>query len=92
LWEISLKYSIGKLTLENVLPEDLPFYARQSGFEIINIDDHIASSFYKLPKYEHADPFDRMLIWQAICLNMIIITKDAKFDQYSSNGLKTIWK
>jgi PIN domain nuclease of toxin-antitoxin system len=91
-WEISLKYSIGKLTLKNVMPEELPDYAKKSGFEITNIDETIASSFHKLPKYEHSDPFDRLLIWQAINMEMIFITKDSKFDSYLNDGLKILWK
>lgn len=69
-WEISLKYSIGKLSLENILPDELPLYAKKSGFEIANIDESIVCSFYKLPKHEHCDPFDRSLVWQAINSNM----------------------
>ena len=91
-WEISLKYSIGKLSLENVLPDELPHYARQSGFEIANINEKIVSTFYRLPKSAHCDPFDRLLIWQAINSEMVVITKDDKFDNYFSAGLKTVWK
>ena len=91
-WEISLKYSIGKLSLNNILPDDLPAYSKKSGFEIINFDDKIASSFYKLPRVEHFDPFDRMLIWQAINNDMIIITRDKKFKEYIQHGLRLFWK
>lgn len=90
-WEISLKYSIGKLILEKVFPDELPIYAKRSGFNIIELDGMIASSFYKLQKNEHCDPFDRMLIWQAISLDMTIITKDNKFKNYKKDGLKTFW-
>ena len=90
-WEISLKYSIGKLSLENIQPEKLPKTARKSGFEILPIDEIITSSFYKLPKYGHTDPFDRLLIWQAINLNYTVISKDSAFDNYVKNGLKVLW-
>lgn len=91
LWEISLKYGLGKLTLENVFPEDLPSLARESGFEILNITEEIITGFHRLPKRGHFDPFDRMLIWQAIQLNMTIISKDEKFKLYTSDGLQSIW-
>jgi PIN domain nuclease of toxin-antitoxin system len=91
-WEISLKYSTGKLQLNNVLPDELPAYSRKSGFEIISFDDKIASSFYKLPRVDHFDPFDRLLIWQAINSDMIMITKDEKFKEYIQHGLKLFWK
>ena len=90
-WEISLKYSLGKLSLENIYPDELPEYTLKSGYEILNLDEHITSSFYKLPNYGHSDPFDRLLIWQAISNNFTIISKDSQFYQYSKDGLKIIW-
>ncbi len=90
-WEISLKYSIGKLNLKNVTPDELPFYAAESGFEVINIDEKIVSSFYRLTKYGHGDPFDRMLIWQAINEGLTMISKDSMFDEYKKDGLKLLW-
>jgi PIN domain nuclease of toxin-antitoxin system len=92
LWEISLKFSIGKLGLEHVTPQDLPGYARESGFEILNIDEQIVSSFHQLPRVEHCDPFDRMLIWQAIRSNLSVISGDFKFQDYIEKGLHVVWK
>ncbi len=90
-WEISLKYNIGKLSLQNVTPDELPFYAAESNFEILNIDEKIVSSFYKLKKYGQSDPFDRMLIWQAINEDLIIISKDEMFNEYKKDGLILFW-
>jgi len=39
----------------------------------------------------HADPFDRLIIWQAISNNMILISKDKHFKEYNTFGLKTLW-
>jgi len=91
-WEISLKFSIGKLNLENIRPDELPSYMIKSGFEILNFDEFIASSFHKLPRLTHFDSFDRMLIWQSINSDMTIISKDEKFKEYLSHGLKLFWK
>ena len=91
-WEISLKFSIGKLNLQNIQPEELPSYSIKSGFEILNLDEFIASSFHKLPRLSHSDPFDRMLIWQSIASDMTIISKDEKFKDYLSYGVKLFWK
>lgn len=90
-WEISLKYNLGKINLQKVIPDELPYYAAQSGFEIINIDEKIVSSFYRLKKYEHCDPFDRMLIWQAINEDLIMISKDEMFNEYKKDGLILFW-
>jgi len=48
-------------------------------------------SYIELPlKKNHKDPFDRMLIWQAITGNMTMISKDEFFEQYKKDGLKLI--
>jgi len=90
-WEISLKYNLGKLDLENVEPEELPDLAKQTGYDIFNLNEYDVSSFHKLPKHSHKDPFDRLLIWQSIQNNMTIISKDDNFDEYKSLGLKIFW-
>jgi PIN domain nuclease of toxin-antitoxin system len=92
LWEISIKYGAGKLNFENVQPQELPVYVKRSGFEILNLDENVASSFYKLPRITHFDPFDRMLIWQSISAGMTIISKDERFKEYLSHGIKLFWK
>lgn len=90
-WEISLKYSMGKLDLVNVLPDDLPSVSREAGFDILEINADEVSAFYKLPKQRHKDLFDRLIIWQAINRKLILITKDSQFDDYKISGLKTFW-
>ena len=89
LWEISLKYSLGKLELKDTNPTEIHEKIIDSGFEISSIEDELFSSCYKLPRKEdHKDPFDRMLIWQAISKNYTLITKDRKIEQYIKDGLK----
>ena len=90
-WEISLKYSIGKLELYNIGPEDIPNYAEQMDVNILSINSFKAVSFYKLPRLKHKDPFDRLIIWQAIQRNIVILSKDRTFKDYHKFGLKTYW-
>jgi PIN domain nuclease of toxin-antitoxin system len=90
-WEISLKYAIGKLELFNILPEQFPEVARRMKFEILNLTPQEAASFYKLPKGGHQDPFDRMIIWQAIHRKMVLISKDKQLLLYKDLGLKVVW-
>lgn len=90
-WEISLKYSLGKIDLTNVYPDQLPAIAKDTGFEIIDLDADTASSFYKLPKLKNKDPFDRMLAWQAIAKDYYLLTKNHDFADYKDHGLKIIW-
>lgn len=88
LWEISLKYSLGKLELKGVVPEDLPPVIEKSGFDMIVLNEQEASSFHRLPRMEHHDPFDRMLIWQAIGRNLLFMSHDGSFQDYKKFGLR----
>lgn len=90
-WEISLKYSIGKLSLRGISPEDLPEKAREFGIEVLQITRKEASTFHKLPKTGHKDPFDRMLIWQPINTGATLISKDKGIKRYESYGLSILW-
>jgi PIN domain nuclease of toxin-antitoxin system len=90
-WEISLKHAVGKLDLVNVLPEAFPDIAKQMQFEVLNLSALEAATFYKLPKMSHKDPFDRLIIWQAIQQKFPIISKDKQFIAYKELGLKVIW-
>jgi PIN domain nuclease of toxin-antitoxin system len=91
LWEVSLKYALGKLELEGIEPEELPESAEKMGVDILPISALDAASFHKLPRLEHKDPFDRLLIWQAIQQKMVLISKDSQFEKYSKFGLKRYW-
>jgi len=90
-WEISLKFSLKKLELGTYLPEQLPSLAKKIGFLTLAIEPEESANFHRLPKIAHKDPFDRMLIWQAISKNLVLLSKDTQFKQYSEFGLKTIW-
>jgi len=90
-WEISLKYALGKIELKNCKPDDMPDIAKQLHIEIISPTAHETASFYRLPKVKHKDPFDRMIIWQAIQHPLILISKDADFPEYEEFGLKVLW-
>ena len=49
-------------------------------------------TYANLPvKDNHKDPFDRMIIWQAITGNMALISKDKMFAQYAEDGLLLVW-
>ena len=91
-WEISLKYALGKLVLTNVVPDALPDISGQMGFEMMDVDADTASTFYKLPRTAHKDPFDRLVVWQAINKNLTLITKDKGVGPYRKLGLRTLWR
>lgn len=90
-WEISLKYATGKLHLEKVIPDDFPEIVRKSGFTILQLADTEAATFHHLPRMEHKDPFDRLIIWQSISRKLTLISQDRAFVEYKKLGLKVIW-
>jgi PIN domain nuclease of toxin-antitoxin system len=90
-WEISLKYSLGKLELENISPEELPAVSRQAGFEILPLSEKEVSSFHRLPRSSHKDPLDRLIIWQTLHNDFILITKDRRISAYLESGLRLTW-
>lgn len=90
-WEISLKYSLGKLELHDITPDVLPTIAKETGFEIFSLSEHDVASFHNLPKREHNDPFDRLLVWQSINNDITLISKDDALSVYKGNGLHVIW-
>lgn len=90
-WEISLKFSLGRIALEGCTPEELPTVAVQMQFEILQADVNDMASFDALPRTAHKDPFDRMIIWQAIRLGRTLVSKDGQFVAYQDHGLKVLW-
>jgi PIN domain nuclease of toxin-antitoxin system len=87
-WEISLKSSLGKLTITGFAPEDLPAACLQMGFIIEPVSAQEASSYHQLTATFHKDPFDLMLIWQAIYNGYTLISADENVKKYISSGLK----
>jgi PIN domain nuclease of toxin-antitoxin system len=81
LWEIAIKLSIGKLTLSAPFDALIPQQLSINGFELLNIEIEHAAVVATLP-FHHRDPFDRLLIAQAMVEKMPIVSIDAVFDAY----------
>ena len=79
-WEIAIKFSLGRLDLNADL-ETIFDLINKTGFEILPVEQNHIISASKL-EFHHNDPFDRLLIGQAISENFTIITKDAVFKKY----------
>jgi PIN domain nuclease of toxin-antitoxin system len=91
-WEISMKFALGKFSISGIDIADLPAAAKQTGFDVISLNENEAASIHKLPYMNnHRDPFDRMLIWQAIINKYTLISKDRSFTAYKEFGLKIFW-
>ena len=89
-WEISIKFRTGKIGLDDLWPDDLPKICLESGYELIPLTDLETSSFHQLLADYHQDPFDRILIWQALKANYTFISDDENVKKYGSEGLKVI--
>lgn len=87
LWEMAIKVGLGRLALAEPLDSLIPAQIHGNGFEILAIQVNHVSAVAKLP-VRHGDPFDRMLIAQAIVENMPIVTVDTAFEGYS---VHTLW-
>ena len=91
LQEISIKAVIGRLDLKGHSPEDIRLQAIRSDFDELVISGNLTTSLYQLStKSNHRDPFDRLLIWQAIKGDFTLISADKKFLQYECDGLKLL--
>jgi PIN domain nuclease of toxin-antitoxin system len=90
-WEISIKYAVGKLELNKMLPSQLPPIYEEQGFQLLPITAEETASHYQLATTQHRDPFDRMLIWQAMHHNLILISNDVNMPPYKHEGLRLLW-
>jgi len=91
LWEISLKYSLGKLELGGIDPSGIFDTLLKAGFEVAELESRLLATYHQLPrKDDHRDPFDRLLIWQAISSNYALISYDRKIEQYRADGLRLV--
>ena len=87
-WEITTKRRIGKLPGAEALANDVPGAIFGEGFEELPITVADAVRAGSLPG-PHRDPFDRMLIAQALAHNLVFISVETLFDRY---GIRRLWK
>lgn len=85
-WEIAIKQSIGKLAIESDIPR-IEKICKERGIQVISILSEEIEEIKKLPKF-HNDPFDRIIISQALQNDFCIITRDTIIPKYP---VKTLW-
>lgn len=86
-WEIAIKYGNGRLTLPEPPDTFVPSRIARESFSILPVELDHALAVHALPAV-HLDPFDRLLVAQAISLNLPIISGDHHVAQYE---VDTIW-
>jgi PIN domain nuclease of toxin-antitoxin system len=86
-WEMAIKSSLGKLKLTRPVQNFISDQLKDNDFTLLNIELHHVAKVEKLP-YHHRDPFDRLLIAQALTENLSLVAADRAFWAY---GIKPVW-
>lgn len=86
LWEMSIKINIGKLQLNRPF-EDLPKELQYLNVQILPITFEDTEFYVSLPLH-HRDPFDRILVAQAMNHSLVLISCDSAFDAYP---IQRVW-
>ena len=86
-WEIGIKHAAGRLPLPGRPEIFVPRVREASGIVSLEIDEESALHAGRLPGL-HSDPFDRMLVAQAIVHGMTILTPDPEIERY---GVRVLW-
>ena len=86
-WEIAIKVGLGKLDLGEPSRSFLPREIARNNFELLPISLAHATMVEGLVAH-HRDPFDRLLVAQAMTEGLPLVSADAIFDQY---GIKRVW-
>jgi PIN domain nuclease of toxin-antitoxin system len=86
-WEIAIKIGIGKLILHQRYEDFIDVCLNKYGFAILAIDPQHTAKLIGMP-FHHRDPFDRLLVAQALVEGIPIISSDTALDTY---GIKRLW-
>lgn len=86
-WEIAIKVSVGKLTLHQPYEDFIDACLNKYGFIILPVEPKHTAALTTLP-FRHKDPFDRLLVAQAMVENIPIISNDTALDAY---GITRLW-
>ncbi|HEY3129795.1 MAG TPA: type II toxin-antitoxin system VapC family toxin [Acidobacteriota bacterium] len=81
VWEIAIKHSLGRLKLAESPERFIPIQRAKHGIESLPLDEESALHVSRLPRLHH-DPFDRMLICQALIHGLVILSPDQLLSQY----------
>ena len=86
-WEIATKHRLGRLPSADALAHDIGAYIARQGFNEMPITVDDASRAGALSQH-HRDPFDRMLIAQALSRGLVLVSNEYLFDRY---GVRRLW-
>ncbi len=87
VWEILVKYQLGRLPLPDFPEQFIVEQRKLHRIEMLALQEEAVTQLLRLPEY-HKDPFDRMLVCQAIAHGLTLLTPDKAIRQYP---IATIW-
>ena len=87
LWEITIKHSLGKLQLKTDLRKVVSEHISDNGFDLLPVETAHLLALSTLPMH-HRDPFDRLLIAQALSGKLAICSADKAFLDYD---VELVW-
>jgi PIN domain nuclease of toxin-antitoxin system len=87
IWEMAIELSLGKLSLAISLDTLVEQGAIDNGFSLLDVRREHASGVEHLP-FHHRDPFDRLLVCQAMTDGLTLVSNDAALDSYP---VQRIW-
>jgi PIN domain nuclease of toxin-antitoxin system len=89
-WELSIK--LGRHPSKKLITgEQLWSGMEQMGARILHVKREHVELVASLPEHHH-DPFDRMIIAQAIVENLTVVSSDDRFPDYKPAGLRVLWQ
>lgn len=86
-WELAIKASLGKLAIPAPIADFFPQAARDLLAQQLSLELNAIAKLSELPNH-HGDPFDRLIIAQAMIYQCAIVTTDTRFAAY---GVQVIW-
>lgn len=87
-WELAIKMSLGKIELDDNALAHLKTWCDDNAVQLLPISLSHCQQVQTLP-FHHRDPFDRLLIAQALCDQLVLLSADGHFADY---GVEVIWK
>jgi PIN domain nuclease of toxin-antitoxin system len=86
-WEIAIKHALGRLPLPRPAEKFVPSERERAGVSSLPLDEESTLHVHRLPAI-HRDPFDRMLVCQAIVHGLLLLTPDPQIARYP---VRTAW-
>jgi PIN domain nuclease of toxin-antitoxin system len=86
-WEIAIKQNLHRAGLTSSLVESK---ITEFGARLLPLTLKHIAELHRLPMH-HKEPFDRVLIAQALVEDCLLVSSDARFPLYASSGLKVLW-